>query len=131
MTEATPDKLAPAKAKQAKRPAARKGKAEAAPLERPRVNGVRAISDLMPDIGRAAFRKFGFIQSSIVTRWAEIVGKRYAERPGGYIRVLKAGFRVGDNAPMAVIEFVDRDESAKGQDSGPVMTADEDEYEAA
>jgi len=79
MTEATPDKRAPAKAKQAKRPAARKGKADAAPLERPRINGVRAISDLMPDIGRAAFRKFGFIQSSIVTRWAEIVGKRYAE----------------------------------------------------
>ena len=45
--------------------------------ERPRVNGPRAIADLMPDIGRAAFRKFGFIQSSIVTRWVEIVGQRY------------------------------------------------------
>ncbi|HCX67685.1 MAG TPA: 50S ribosomal protein L17, partial [Rhodobiaceae bacterium] len=40
-------------------------------------------------------------------------------------RVLKAGFRHGDNAPMAVIEFVDRDESAKGQDSGPVQSAEE------
>jgi large subunit ribosomal protein L17 len=46
---------------------------------------------------------------------------RYADRPGGYTRVLKAGFRYGDNAPLAVIEFVDRDESAKGQDSGPVQ----------
>ena len=48
------------------------------------------------------------------------LGPRYASRQGGYIRILKAGFRYGDNAPMAVIEFVDRDESAKGQDSGPV-----------
>ncbi|MEX2248203.1 MAG: L17 family ribosomal protein, partial [Parvibaculum sp.] len=46
---------------------------------------------------------------------------------GGYIRVLKAGFRHGDSAPMAVIEFVDRDESAKGQDSGPVQIDVEDE----
>jgi large subunit ribosomal protein L17 len=46
------------------------------------------------------------------------IGPRYAERNGGYIRVLKAGFRHGDNAAMAVIEFVDRDPSAKGLDSG-------------
>jgi large subunit ribosomal protein L17 len=49
------------------------------------------------------------------------IGPRYKERNGGYIRVLKAGFRHGDNAPMAVIEFVDRDVSAKGQDSGPTQ----------
>jgi large subunit ribosomal protein L17 len=49
----------------------------------------------------------------------DVLGPRYAERPGGYIRVLKAGFRLGDNAPMAVIEFVDRDVAAKGVDSGP------------
>ena len=49
------------------------------------------------------------------------IGPRYAERNGGYIRIMKAGFRYGDNAPVAVIEFVDRDTSAKGQDSGPVM----------
>jgi large subunit ribosomal protein L17 len=46
------------------------------------------------------------------------IGPRYAERNGGYLRVLKAGYRHGDNAPMAVIEFVDRDPAAKGLDSG-------------
>jgi large subunit ribosomal protein L17 len=52
---------------------------------------------------------------------------RYQARQGGYIRVLKAGYRYGDNAPLAVIEFVDRDESEKGKDSGPVhVGADED-----
>ena len=44
----------------------------------------------------------------------DVLGPRYKERQGGYIRIMKAGFRFGDNAPMAVIEFVDRDESAKG-----------------
>ena len=52
------------------------------------------------------------------------IGPRYAERNGGYIRVLKAGYRHGDNAPMAVIEFVDRDTAEKGKDSGPVQTAE-------
>jgi large subunit ribosomal protein L17 len=49
-----------------------------------------------------------------------VLGPRYADRNGGYIRVLKAGFRHGDNAPLAVIEFVDRDPAEKGKDSGPV-----------
>ncbi len=53
------------------------------------------------------------------------LGPRYAERQGGYIRVLKAGYRHGDNAPMAVIEFVDRDPDAKGLDSGPVYAGEE------
>ncbi len=51
----------------------------------------------------------------------EVLGTRYADRAGGYTRVIKAGFRGSDSAPMAVIELVDRDTSAKGQDSGPVM----------
>ena len=55
----------------------------------------------------------------------EKLGPRYADRAGGYTRVMKAGFRYGDNAPMAVIEFVDRDPDARGQDSGPVLV-DED-----
>ena len=55
------------------------------------------------------------------------LGPRYAARNGGYIRVLKAGYRYGDNAPLAVIEFVDRDPAEKGKDSGPVQSfADED-----
>ena len=56
----------------------------------------------------------------VVYRLFEEIGPRYAERNGGYIRVLKAGFRHGDNAAMAVIEFVDRDPAEKGKDSGPV-----------
>ncbi|NLR72497.1 50S ribosomal protein L17 [Novosphingobium sp. ERN07] len=59
------------------------------------------------------------------------LAERYADRNGGYTRIIKAGYRGSDAAPMAVIELVDRDTSAKGQDSGPVMNADEDEYEAA
>jgi large subunit ribosomal protein L17 len=50
------------------------------------------------------------------------IGPRYQERNGGYIRIMKAGFRHGDNAPVAVIEFVDRDPSEKGKDSGPVVS---------
>jgi len=57
----------------------------------------------------------------------DVIGARYAERQGGYIRIMKAGFRHGDNAPMAVIEFVDRDVEAKGKDSGPVYAIEGDE----
>ncbi|MDB5560133.1 MAG: ribosomal protein [Enterovirga sp.] len=58
---------------------------------------------------------------TMVKKLFDVLGPRYAARPGGYLRVLKAGFRQGDNAPMAVIEFVDRDVDAKGQDSGPTQ----------
>ncbi len=51
----------------------------------------------------------------------DVIGPRYKERNGGYTRVLKAGFRYGDNAPLAVIEMVDRDVEARGKDSGPTM----------
>ena len=60
----------------------------------------------------------------------DILGARYKERQGGYTRVLKAGFRYGDSAPMAVIELVDRDEDARGLDSGPIFTTDEDDTAA-
>ncbi|CAA9505311.1 MAG: LSU ribosomal protein L17p [uncultured Sphingomonas sp.] len=59
----------------------------------------------------------------------DVIGARYAQRSGGYIRVIKAGIRQSDSAPLAIIEFVDRDVSAKGQDSGPVMN--DGELEAA
>lgn len=61
----------------------------------------------------------------------EVLAGRYADRAGGYTRIVKAGYRASDAAPIAVIELVDRDTSAKGLDSGPVQNADEDEFEAA
>lgn len=60
----------------------------------------------------------------------DVLGERYKDRAGGYTRVIKAGIRASDAAPIAIIEFVDRDVSAKGQDSGPVYTS-EDMDEAA
>ena len=65
-----------------------------------------------------------------LTKLFDELAARYASRNGGYTRIIKAGFRQSDAAPIAVIELVDRDTSAKGQDSGPVMT-DEDEYAEA
>ncbi|MBO9575589.1 MAG: 50S ribosomal protein L17 [Sphingobium sp.] len=61
----------------------------------------------------------------------DVLAERYASRNGGYTRIIKAGFRASDASPIAIIELVDRDVDAKGQDSGPVMGADEDELEAA
>lgn len=63
---------------------------------------------------------------TLVGKLFATLGPRYKERNGGYLRIMKAGFRFGDNAPLAVIEFVDRDVDAKGQDSGPVFTADDE-----
>ena len=69
---------------------------------------------------------------STATKLIDVLGPRYQQRPGGYVRVLKAGFRYGDDAPMAVIEFVERDVAAKGQDSGPRPTeGDQDAAKAA
>jgi large subunit ribosomal protein L17 len=60
----------------------------------------------------------------------DVLAERYADREGGYTRVIKAGLRASDAAPIAVIELVDRDEDAKGQDSGPVMNEEMDFAEA-
>ena len=57
----------------------------------------------------------------------DVIGPRYADRNGGYTRVVKAGIRMSDSASIAIIEFVDRDPAAKGQDSGPVMTEELEE----
>ena len=68
---------------------------------------------------------------TVVKKLFDVVGPRYKDRNGGYTRVLKAGFRHGDSAPMAVIEFVDRDVDARGQDSGPTMKTEIVESDAA
>src|ERR1700712_5809710 len=65
-----------------------------------------------------------------LTKLFDVLAARYADRSGGYTRVIKAGIRMSDASPMAIIEFVDRDVDAKGQDSGPVMV-DEDYDQAA
>ncbi|MEE8144974.1 MAG: bL17 family ribosomal protein, partial [Kiloniellales bacterium] len=65
----------------------------------------------------------------ITVKLFDVLASRYKERPVGYTRVLKAGFRYGDMAPMAMIELVDRDPDAKGQDSGPTMDRDEGDEE--
>jgi large subunit ribosomal protein L17 len=62
--------------------------------------------------------------AAMVKKLFDVLGPRYNARPGGYTRVLKAGFRYGDNAPMAVIEFVERDVDARGQDSGPTQKSE-------
>ena len=72
---------------------------------------------------RQAFSKLR--DDKMVTKLFGTLASRYADRTGGYTRVLKAGFRYGDSAAMAVIELVDRDEDARGKDSGPVQSTTE------
>jgi large subunit ribosomal protein L17 len=69
--------------------------------------------------------------AAMVRKLFDVLGPRYRDRNGGYCRVLKAGFRYGDNAAMAVIEFVDRDVDARGMDSGPTQKDEVVETEAA
>jgi large subunit ribosomal protein L17 len=69
--------------------------------------------------------------AAMVKKLFEVLGPRYQERRGGYTRVLKAGFRYGDNAAMAVIELVDRDVDARGMDSGPTQKTEVVESAAA
>jgi len=102
----------------------------------PKAKDLRPIVERLITLGkrgglharRQAIAKLGdkVLAEKLLTTLAE----RYADRPGGYTRIIKAGFRYGDDAPMALIELVERDEAAKGQDSGPRPEAD-DEAEAA
>jgi large subunit ribosomal protein L17 len=62
-----------------------------------------------------------------LTKLFDVLAERYADREGGYCRIIKAGFRASDAAPIAIIELVDRDVTAKGQDSGPVLTDDDED----
>lgn len=68
---------------------------------------------------------------AMVAKLFGVLTERYKDRPGGYIRIIRANFRYGDCAPLAYIEFVDRDVDAKGLDSGPIVLDEEDEDEAA
>ena len=84
--------------------------------------------------GGLANRRLAFARlrdKAMVEKLFDELAKRYEKRDGGYSRVLKAGMRYGDNAPMAVIELVERNPAAKGRDSGPVMVKDTEEEQAA
>lgn len=99
----------------------------------PKAKDLRPIVEKLVTLGRRTdlhARRQAISQirdEAIVKKLFEVIGPRYASRPGGYLRIMKAGFRYGDNAPMAVIEFVDRDVEARGKDSGPVQVADSGE----
>ncbi|MTI10661.1 MULTISPECIES: 50S ribosomal protein L17 [Curvivirga] len=100
----------------------------------PKAKELKRVMDKIITIGKKGGlhrRRQAFAQlrdDAMVAKLFDVLAERYADRPGGYTRVLKAGFRHGDAAPMAIIELVDRDEDAKGQDSGPVVEmADEGE----
>jgi len=71
------------------------------------------------------------LEDTQLTKLFDVLAERYKDREGGYTRIIKAGYRASDAVHMAIIELVDRDVDAKGQDSGPVQNADEDEMEAA
>ena len=101
----------------------------------PKAKDLRRFVDRLITLGKrgdlhARRQAMSILQSRDIT--AKLFGElaeRYKTRPGGYTRVLKAGFRYGDMAPMEVIELVDRNPDAKGQDSGPTQDADEDDEE--
>ena len=91
----------------------------------PKAKELRPIVEKLVTLGKkgglhARRQAIGFLRDPYVAdKLFTTLGPRYAKRSGGYLRVLKAGYRFGDMAPMAVIEFVERDVEAKGQDSGP------------
>ncbi|MGH6802669.1 MAG: 50S ribosomal protein L17 [Methyloceanibacter sp.] len=93
----------------------------------PKAKELRRVADRLITLAKKGdlhARRLAFSRirdEAMVAKLFETLGPRYAARPGGYTRVLKAGFRYGDSAPMAVIELVDRDPEAKGLDSGPVQ----------
>ena len=101
----------------------------------PKAKELRPVVERLITLGKRGdlhARRMAFARlrdDAMTKKLFEVLGPRYQERQGGYTRVLKAGFRYGDAAPMAVIELVDRDEDARGKDSGPVMGADETDVE--
>ena len=106
----------------------------------PKAKELRSIADKMITLGKrgdlhARRQAHSFLQDNeVVAKLFDSLAERYKDRPGGYTRVLKAGFRYGDAAPMAVIELVDRDEDAKGAEDRArheAMLEDEDVEEVA
>jgi len=101
----------------------------------PKAKTMKPIVDKLITLGkkgslharRQAFSKLR--DENMVTKLFGTLAPRYADRNGGYTRVLKAGYRYGDTAAMAVIELVDRDEDARGKDSGPIQTLESSENE--
>jgi large subunit ribosomal protein L17 len=103
----------------------------------PKAKELRRVADRLVTLAKKGdlhARRLAFARirdEATVAKLFDTLGPRYAERPGGYTRVLKAGFRYGDSAPMAVIELVDRDTAAKGLDSGPTQEQDGEDDKAA
>lgn len=97
----------------------------------PKAKELRRIADKLITLAKRgdlhARRQAGarLKQDAYVAKLFDVLGPRYAERNGGYVRVLKAGFRTGDMAPMAIIEFVDRDPAAKGAGDKARVEAEE------
>ena len=101
----------------------------------PKAKELRPVAEKLITLGKKgglANRRLAHAQlrnDAIVAKLFGPLAERYATRPGGYTRVLRAGVRYGDTAPMAVIELVDRDPTAKGQDSGPVQEQEQEQEE--
>ena len=98
----------------------------------PKAKALRPVVEKLITLGkngdmaarRMAIARLG--DEAMVRKLFSVLGERYANRPGGYTRIMRAGFRYGDDAALAVIELVDRDPEAKGKDSGPTGYEDED-----
>ncbi|WP_267427321.1 50S ribosomal protein L17 [Methylobacterium sp. GC_Met_2] len=96
----------------------------------PKAKDLRPVVEKLVTLGRidsVHTRRLAMAQlrdNDMVKKLFTVIGPRYQGRPGGYLRIMKAGFRKGDNAPLAVIEFVDRDLEARGKDSGPSQVAE-------
>jgi large subunit ribosomal protein L17 len=105
----------------------------------PKAKEMRGITDRLITLGKrgdlhARRQALSTLRdTALVDKLFTTLAERYAERPGGYTRVLKAGYRYGDSAPVGIIELVERDEDAKGLDSGPVFDDEniDDDDEAA
>jgi large subunit ribosomal protein L17 len=103
----------------------------------PKAKELRRVADRLITLAKRGdlhARRLAFARirdEAMVAKLFDTLGPRYAGRPGGYTRVMKAGFRYGDAAPMAVIELVDRDTAAKGLDSGPPQNEPEGDKAAA